>query len=182
MEVTTLINMKSVSLFGAAIVLFSLAWFVWPTRYHYSQVKIGSNTYPVRIDRITNSTQMLSLGGWVDLGDNDKPVAKTAELIPASELVKLEGRGSIEGSSFIVSAYNGSDWIVTHIDINLTVKENDGSVRFLRKYQVWCTRPQNRGLTMTASQYSCDLGEYLGSYYYTPKFEWRILSAYGYKD
>jgi len=78
--------------------------------------------------------------------------------------------------------YNGTDWIITHLDINLTVKEDDGSTRFSRKYQIWCTRPQNRGLTMTSSQYCCDLGENLGGYYYSPKYEWIILSAYGYKD
>jgi len=145
-------------------------------------MKIGDDNYPVRINRFTNSTQMLLLGGWVDLAGDSKPIEKTAQVIPMSELGKLDGRGNMNGSSFMVSMYNGTDYVITHLDINLTVKEDDGSTRFSRKYQIWCTRAQNRGLTMTSSEYSCDLGEHLGGYYYNPKCEWRILTAYGYKD
>jgi len=125
---------------------------------------------------------MLMPSGWVNLGNKDEAMDKPGEVIPNSELAKLDGRGSIRGSSFIVNMYNGSGWIITHLEINLTVKEDSGSIRFSRKYQIWCTKEQNRGNPLTSSEYSCDLGEYLGGYYQTPKFEWSILAAYGYKE
>lgn len=41
--------------------------------------------------------------------------------LPASELVKLEGPASINGSNFEVSVHNGSQWQIREITVGLTI-------------------------------------------------------------
>ena len=41
--------------------------------------------------------------------------------LPASELVKLEGPASINGSNFEVSVHNGSQWQIKEITVGLTI-------------------------------------------------------------
>src|SRR5436309_6303360 len=60
-----------------------LAIFVWPTRYSYDHIKEGSNTFPVRIDRLTGKTATLYReGGWV----STDPTAMTTPTPRAPEI------------------------------------------------------------------------------------------------
>ena len=177
---STKIILSMVLALSVALLLFG--WFFWPTPYQFTEMKYEGNVYPIRINRITHSTQMLFITGWVNLSSGEDGSSKPAQLIPDSVRWKLEGRGSVDGHSFIANIYNGSDWVVTNIDITLTIRNSDGSLRFSRRYKIWCTRSGNRGIPLTSSEFSADLGEYLGGYYEPVNFEWNILSAFGYRD
>lgn len=167
----------AVTISGLLILLF-ISWFIWPTPYQYSEMKVSNNVYPVRINRLTGATEMLLPNGWKKLESEKGPVVKNSISIPASESSKLEASGRISGSSFIADIYNGTDWVITNLEIQLTVKNRDGSTRFSRRYRIWCTKAGNRGEPLTSSSYSCDLG----GYYEPVKFEWSILSANGFRD
>ena len=167
---------------ASLLALLFISWFIWPTPYQYSEMKLSNNVYPVRINRITGSTEMLLPSGWIRLGSGKEPNVKTSGPIPNADLSKLDASGRISSSSFIADIYNGTDWVITNLEIQLTVKNRDGSTRFYRRYKIWCTKADNRGEPLTSSTYSCDLGEFLGGYYDPIKFEWNILAANGFKD
>jgi hypothetical protein len=48
----------SLAIAGASVVfLFLFAWFVWPTKYRYFEMKAGNNiTVTVRVNRLTGET------------------------------------------------------------------------------------------------------------------------------
>lgn len=164
------------------LVLFFITWFVWPTRYQYTEMKVSSNVYPVRIDRFTGTTEMLLPTGWKKLESERGATVKTSSPLPASELAKLEGPARLSGHSFIADMYNGTSWVITSIDINLTVKDKNGSTRFSRRYRIWLTKPNNRCEPLSSSSFSCDLAEYFSSYYNPVDFEWSVLQANGFKE
>lgn len=47
------------------IVLF--LFFVWPSRYRYTEMRMNGDQYPVRIDRFTGEAEMLLPAGWTEL-------------------------------------------------------------------------------------------------------------------
>jgi len=60
-----------------------LAVFVWPTRYRYESLKMGTNTVTIRADRFSDNTWMLAGGGWIS---TKKP---TSEALPESLFANL---------------------------------------------------------------------------------------------
>ena len=53
----------------ACLVLLLFGWFVWPTQYRYDQTTLNGNTFPVRIDRITEKVEILvPISGWTKPG------------------------------------------------------------------------------------------------------------------
>ncbi|MGH9705133.1 MAG: GGDEF domain-containing protein [Candidatus Acidiferrales bacterium] len=70
----TLTQFRTVLTVVLAVALF--AWFIWPTRYRYDHIKMGSYTFPVRIDRLSGRTEALYPGGWRVMGDESAPTSK----------------------------------------------------------------------------------------------------------
>ena len=168
--------------FAGILTLLLVFWFIWPTPYYYTEIRLSDNTYPVRIQRLSGATHMLLPTGWINLESDRGLFAESSTAIPADDISQLSGSARIRGSSFIADIYNGSAWVVTNLEVQLTVKPHATFTLFSRRYRIWCTRAGNRGEPLTSSTYSCDLGQYLGDDYDPTKFEWRILSAYGFKD
>ena len=52
---------------AAAIILLAFAYFVWPTPWRWDHYTLGARTFPVKINRITGSGQMLTDSGWEDM-------------------------------------------------------------------------------------------------------------------
>ncbi|HEY0703314.1 MAG TPA: hypothetical protein VGD60_11150 [Candidatus Acidoferrales bacterium] len=60
---------------GAGLMLLCIL-FVWPTRYLNSEMKTGTNIYPIRENRFTGNAEKLTDKGWVKLQAPDfNPVA-----------------------------------------------------------------------------------------------------------
>lgn len=58
----------------AAIAVLAFAAVVWPGRYRYDHLKQGSETFPVRIDRLTGKAEYFD-GAWRSDGPHPAPVA-----------------------------------------------------------------------------------------------------------
>lgn len=140
------------------IVLFLIttacAFFVWPTRYRYDHLKIGQNSFPVKIDRITGNTKVLYPTGWVakEIGNEELPTNQISQLKVEGAL--LDGRpprtesnlikqyeeeqkqrnsdvspvGAIEHSLLEVEIYNGTQEEISEVTVEVfTGYVRDGS-------------------------------------------------------
>ncbi len=67
---------------GAAIVIFLLLSFVWPTFYHYETVRVGDNAYPLRINRMTSHAQYYDGRQWLELPLRVRTLVKASPVIP----------------------------------------------------------------------------------------------------
>ena len=62
--------MKAFSLLCLALVLITaipFALYVWPTKYAYDHIKLGTTDFPVRIHRFSGEAEQLSPVGWQPL-------------------------------------------------------------------------------------------------------------------
>jgi hypothetical protein len=76
---------------------------------------------------------------------------------------------------FSVSLYNGSDWVVTRVVLNITAKENDGTIRWSRDYS---TAARTAIRPLTTGYVSVRLLGYEG----TKETPWMIKNVFGYKE
>jgi hypothetical protein len=120
-------------------ILVGLGVFVWPTRYRYDHVKMGENDFPLRTDRLSGRSEMLTPQyGWHTLG---RP-AETQNLpviqeLPTERLAKLEGQASVDDVGWIeVHVYNGSDWTVSEITVLVTVLDAQNNQILSRPYRL----------------------------------------------
>ena len=156
------------------IVLLGIAVFVWPTRYRFERVGLGSSpSVLVRINRLTGNAEMLTGSGWSPMEGpkSDNPNSGPTSL-PPDQLGKLDGRGSwciSTDNTFCVDLYNGSNWRVSEVSVVITATNDDDSVK-------WEHRFDARGLDLPP--FSTKKG-----YVETPdkatKFSWHILAATG---
>jgi hypothetical protein len=100
------------------LVLF-LAWFVWPTRYHYERLKVGQNEFPVRTDRVTGITEVFYPGGWVKR--EPSPPSPPQIDVPPSELAKLSTTARDNYGLLEVETYNGSGYRISEILVTISV-------------------------------------------------------------
>jgi hypothetical protein len=149
------------------LVSFSLL-FIWPTVYRYDHMNLGGTVLPVKINRLTGKTEVLYPTGW--------RVAGTGETgrkdLPASELAKITGNAEITLYGWIhFHPYNGSEWRVEEIQVEVTVREND-TVVLQRRYNL----SGNALYPFNSGEFIADLGFKLN-----PGQTWsfRIISAKG---
>jgi hypothetical protein len=77
--------------------------------------------------------------------------------------------------TFGVSLYNSSDWVVTRVILNITAKENDGTIRWSRDYSAPVTTPIR---PLTTGYVSVHLLGYEGA----KETPWDIKQVFGYKE
>jgi hypothetical protein len=93
-------------IFTLAIVLI-VAVFVWPTMYHYSML----NGKPVRINRITGSTEILYPSGWQSVGSANSSQSNSDS--SSSGVEKQSGMLSVGTSSVTLGDIKVDDIQVT---------------------------------------------------------------------
>jgi len=158
--------------FFGFILLF--AWLIWPTPYYYDQIKMKDNVFPVRINRLTNAADVLYPTGWKNLS-NPQHSGRDNSTLETADLAKLEGKAYLDGSWIKARIYNGTEFTVSHIDVQLTVTGLDSLSNFSRRYRLY-PGLEGSGKPLSMTEYSANTGEYLYSH---PKFEWQILAATG---
>jgi hypothetical protein len=98
----------------------------WPTFYRYD--KLGR--LPVRINRITGYTEILSPSGWSPAQE------KNLQPIPKDEIAKIEIRGFFDGKgSYEFTVYNGSAWTIKRIRLFVGLKDGNGKKVWERIYE-----------------------------------------------
>lgn len=119
----------------AGAIIFAVT--VWPTMYRYDRLGIS----PVRVNRITGKAWRLSSSGWEQLIPSEPVYSAQPEpvysALPAEELSKLTGTAGWCGfgnNYLCISLYNGSNWVVKGVTVMVTLLENDGTVRWERKF------------------------------------------------
>src|SRR3989304_9570841 len=118
---------KNIIIICATFILFGILF--WPTLYQYENITIGGNSFPVRINRLTGNSDIFVLGKW------SSQDVKNSKILPDSEQYKITGNAGLNGyGSFSGKVYNGSNWNITELTIQVAAKEKDGSMRWNRKY------------------------------------------------
>jgi len=98
---------------------------VWPTPYRYDRLTVGPASFPVRINRVTGSTQILEPGGW-----QKAPKPRHEELLPIGALEKIRlGQANWSSQQLRFQLYNGSDYSLSEVTLKVTAypEPSDGS-------------------------------------------------------
>jgi hypothetical protein len=93
-----------------------LGWFVWPTRYSYDHLPLNKSVYSVRTDRFTGLTEMLTPGGWVEIGGQPSNASRD---LPTAEVSKLTATATWRGDIIELDIYNGTSYQVTEVTANV---------------------------------------------------------------
>ena len=112
----------------AAVVLFLLALFVWPTQWRYFTLKVGTSEVPLRSHRLTDETQYLTLKGWVvqdKSAPSDLSVPEAFEDPQASPStvqagIEIQKRYVDNIGNIHISVYNGSGEKLSSLKIEVT--------------------------------------------------------------
>lgn len=112
------IPVKAVSSAVGLIIIACFAFLVWPTVYQYEQIEASGSSYPVRIHRLSGETDFLTAAGWKRRGSGAN--AKLVSL-PANELRKLQGDAKFYGNELSCTIYNGTEYQVNEIVVNVTL-------------------------------------------------------------
>jgi hypothetical protein len=154
------------------VLLLALAIGVWPTRYKMERVSIGSSpSVLVRIDRITGKPEILTTTGWRSMEDAAQANIGPVDL-PSDQVKKLDAHGGwciSSDNSFCLDLYNGSNWRLTGMSIYITAKNDDGSVKWERRFDKKYLDIAPFG----TDKFYIDTGDK------APKHEWYILSVNG---
>lgn len=118
-------------LLGCAVAGFG--WLVWPTAYQYDHINLRGTVMPVRIHRLTGTTEVLYASGWRELSG-----PQSENPLPAAELAKLNINGNFSFGTAYLSCYNGSTWSVSEITATVGVRDAAGKVILERDYRFGC--------------------------------------------
>ena len=112
------------------LAVLSFFIYVWPTQFRYDHTNIQGRRLPVRINRFSGETKVLTEDGWVypqSLKSKEQTVPTLREL-DLGVLFKIEGRAGINSNAsigratFNASLYNGSDWEINELTVELGIK------------------------------------------------------------
>lgn len=114
--------------------LLLLGVFVWPTRYRYDHINLHGKVRPVRVDRLTGTPEMLSETGW-------HKMSASAAILPADALAKIDVQiktapSFLDTQSISCEMYNGSDWTVQNVDVEITVQDVGGRETLSRRFRL----------------------------------------------
>jgi len=158
--------------------LAALVCFVWLPPYRYDRVKWGDDEFPIRINRLTGSTEYLLPGGWHPATNKGERGTNKEQELPIGELSKLvRGQAVITSSYLECDTYNGSDWTVSELTVLVTVRGQDGRELLSRKYRL-IPSSGSFGGPLENSKFFANLGFSLekGQGWY-----WEIVAARGSK-
>jgi hypothetical protein len=110
-----------------------MAILFWPTLFKYDKMTYEGNSFPIRINRITGYTEMFR-GKWLPSTKPKKDPDISA--LPYSEKAKVTGNAGLTGHGFFKGdIYNGSNWHITKIRVEVIAKESDGKERWNREFE-----------------------------------------------
>ena len=117
----------NISLFRTLIVFGTclVCWIVWPTPYRYDHIGDSGVSVPVRINRITGKSERLTMNGWVDMAQPTQSSRGNEESLSQTQIAKLHASDwnfGPSGSELYLSVYNGSDFDIREITVNLDVR------------------------------------------------------------
>ena len=155
------------------ILLFALGITVWPTRYRMERVSIGTSpSVLVRIDRFTGKAEMLTRIGWRPMENTlqENTPQVNSGFLPADQVERLDSHGGwCISNDFCIDIYNGSNWRINGMSISILAKNDDGSVRWQRRFD----KKYLDIAPFATDKFFINTGEK------APQHEWYILSVEG---
>ncbi len=106
------------------------AFYVWSSHNRY-YIMTSSKGIAYEVDRKTGKSWAL-IGTRKIAQESPDIKEKSERPLPYAERAKVTGNASLSYGSFSGKIYDGSSWTITRIVINVTAKDEDGSVRWCR--------------------------------------------------
>lgn len=162
------------------LIIFGILF--WPTLYRYDK---HGGKWPIRINRITGYTEMLTGTQWTPVDEGQK-----AKIIPIEEKDKIIIKGDFDGKgNYEFNAYNGSNWTVKKIRLYIKAKDIEDNIMWQRLYEVFVNIPpfSKRSSSLALIDYAPKtsfedalkpVGQFLG----LVQPDVRIEEVFGYKE
>lgn len=125
-------NKTVVAVVGILAAACLIGLYIWASHNRY-YIMTGDSGVAYEVDRKTGESWMLYGGKKIPQQGGIESRDKEQEL-PHAEATKITGNASLSNGYFSGKLYNGSDWIVTRVVINVSAKEEDESVRWSRDF------------------------------------------------
>jgi hypothetical protein len=116
-------------------VMCVVALLIWCIFNRYSSTQIPTKGMFV-VDKMTGKSWALTYNEMIEL--KEQKIQEDIQ-IPRDRLSELRGTASIDSFGnreyFSVKLYNETNWAIRIVTIQISVKENDGKVRWVRDFQ-----------------------------------------------
>jgi len=148
-----------------------VCYYTWSIHRRY-YIMVAAQNIAYEVDRKTGETWMLH-GTKKILQKADRELTRRVEELPKQAAHLVTGNAGLRSGYFSGRLYNGSDWIVTRVIVHVIAKEEDGTVRWSRKFaDEILIQPMTTGsLSITVVG---DAG--------IKDVEWSVENIYGYRE
>ena len=167
------------SILGITVIIVAGAVTSYYLYLEHDRYKITTSSKGIayEVDTKTGKSWMLA-GKRKVLQEDSKPPAEAIEL-PLEAIVKIEGNASISNIGYIeCDIYNGSDYTITELYVQITVNDELGNEEINRVYMLSPTYRTIGGLPLKNSKFQTDLGFKLNG----KKWSWAIMKAKGFRQ
>jgi hypothetical protein len=148
---------------------------LWLSHFRFDHIDLDNGeSYPVRINRLTSNSEVLYRGAWIPSSLLPK-LAPPIQDLNAQDLEKLKGEAKLEFEvSFLdLNLYNGSDFALKEITVEVVITESSAKEVMRRAYRIEKRHPAKQQM-----DYSQMLGFSLGP---GQNWAWKIIAARGTK-
>ena len=125
-------NKTIVAVVGILATALLIGLYIWSSHHRY-YIMTGDRGIAYEVDRKTGQSWMLYGGEKIPHEGGAESRHKEQEL-PYSDAAKITGNAGLSYGLFSGRLYNGSDWVVTRVVINVSAKEADDTIRWSRDF------------------------------------------------
>lgn len=164
-------NKTTVVVVGIVATALLIGLYIWSS-HHRFYIMTGDRGVAYEVDRKTGQSWMLYGGKKIPQEGPMESRHKEQEL-PHGDAAKITGNAGISYGMFSGRLYNGSDWVVTRVVINVSAREADHTIRWSRDFSEAVTiRP------LSTESFSITVAGELG----ITNAPWTIRKVFGYKE
>ena len=148
-----------------------VCYYMWSVHRRY-YIMVAAQNIAYEVDRKTGETWML-LGPKKTKQEIAGATKRNALELPTEAAHLVTGNAGLRYGFFSGRLYNGSDWILTRVIVNVSAKEEDGTVRWSRDFaDDMLIQP------MTTGALSISVVDDRG----VKDVEWSLKKVYGYRE
>lgn len=126
------INKTVIAVVGILAATCLIAFYIWTSQNRY-YIMTGSQGVGYEVDRKTGESWMLRGAHKIRQQADDEGHEKEA-VLPYADAGKITGNAGLRSGLFSGELYNGSDWVVTRMIVNVSATVKDGSTRWSRDF------------------------------------------------
>ena len=122
-------NKNVIAVVSIIATAFIVVFYIWSSHNRY-YIMTSSKGIAYEVDKKTGESWMLHGGKKVPQESPERNKKQEEKELPFEESTKITGNASLSYGYFSGKIYNGSSWTVTKIVFNVTLKEEDGKIRW----------------------------------------------------